>query len=195
MTSNIMRKQFIVDNLQYKMLLIIVIYILLGVLLAGLIMFFPSILALSAEGKEQYAAAKEILALHKRFWPAVFIVTVIIGGHSIFLFHRIFGPLYRFKKTMEDITRGDISYNIKLRKNDFLKDEEVVMNGMITSLRNSLESLKEDNRLLEQSIAELDTVVEAPDTSLETVRDKVNEIQQKRKKIKQGLEFFKTVKE
>lgn len=195
MGLKVMRKQYIVDNLQYKMLLIMVIYVVLGILVAGFIMFLPSFIGLSAEGKEQVEAAKEILTLHKRIWPAVIIVTVIIGGHSIFLFHRIFGPLYRFKETMRDISQGDVSYNIKIRKNDFLKEEENVMNEMIDSLRKKLESLKGNNTQLDKALQDLSSDLEDPNVSVETVSTKVEEIRLKCEKLKQNLEVFKTTAE
>jgi len=192
MASKVLRKQYIVDNMQYKMLLIMFIYILLGILLSGFLVFFPSIMGLADVGKEQYAAAKEVLLLHKRFWPAILVVTVILGGHSIFLFHRIFGPLYRFKCTMKDISQGDLSYNVKIRKNDFLKEEEDIMNNMITSLRKDLVSLKADNALLAESIRELYADLEDTDVPLDTVRDKVKEVRQKGEKLTRGFEIFKT---
>jgi methyl-accepting chemotaxis protein len=192
MSLRVMRKQYIVDNMQYKILLIMVIYVLLGVLLAGIIMFFPSFMSLSADGTEQVEAAKEILTLHKRLWPAIIVVTIIICGHSIFLFHRIFGPLYRFKKTMKDIIQGDVSCNIKLRKNDFLKEEEDVINEMITSLRKRLESLKGDNKQLNKALQDLFSDLEDPNVSTETVRRKMEAIRLLSEKLKKHLEVFKT---
>lgn len=192
MASKIKRKQYIVDNLQYKMLQIVIIYIMLGILLAGFLMFVPSILGLSGASSEKYAAAKEMLLLHKRFWPAMIVVTVVLGGHSIFIFHRIFGPLYRFKCMMRDISQGDLSYNIKLRKNDFLKEEEDIMNDMITSLRTELVSLKADNAHLAESIRELLADLENPDISMDSVRDRVQDVKRKGEKLAMGFELFKT---
>lgn len=192
MASKIKRRQYIVDKLQYKMLQIVIIYIMLGILLAGFLMFIPSILGLSDASSEKYAAAKEMLFLHKRFWPAMIVVTVILGGHSIFIFHRIFGPLYRFKCTMRDISQGDLSYNIKLRKNDFLKEEEGIMNDMITSLRTELVSLKTDNAHLAESISELLADLEDPDISMNSVRDRVQDVKRKGEKLARGFEMFKT---
>ena len=192
MASKIKRKQYIVDNLQYKMLQIVIIYIMLGILVAGFLMFVPSILGLSGTGREKYEAAKEMLLLHQRFWPAMIVVTVILGGHSIFIFHRIFGPLYRFKCTMRDISQGDLSYNIKLRKNDFLKEEENIMNNMITSLRTELVSLKADNAHLAESIRELLADLEHPDISMDSVRDRVQDVKRKGEKLARGFEMFKT---
>lgn len=192
MTSKIKRKQYIVDKLQYKMLQIMIIYIMLGILLAGFLMFIPSILGLSGAGREKYEAAREVLLLHQRFWPAMIAVTVILGGHSIFIFHRIFGPLYRFKCTMRDISKGDLSYNIKLRKNDFLKEEEEIMNDMITSLRTKLVYLKADNAHLSGSIHELLADLENPDTSMDSVRDRVQDVKRKGEKLAGNFEIFKT---
>jgi methyl-accepting chemotaxis protein len=155
-------------------------------------MFLPSFMKLSsADTNVQYAAAKEILALHKRFWPTILIVSAVVGVHSLFLFHRLFGPMYRFKKTLEDVAGGDISYNIKLRKRDFLKKEELVINTMISSLRDVFQSLRENSRNLAGSIDEMQRELEGSNISLEEVREKLNGLKEENAKIDQGLSKFK----
>ena len=186
------RKQYIVDKLQYKLLLIVVGYMFIGILLSAVIMFLPSFIQLSStDSSIQYAAAKEILALHKRFWPTIIIVTAVVGTHSLFLFHRLFGPMYRFKKTLEDVAGGDISYNIKLRKRDFLKKEELVINTLISSLRGVFQELRKKNLNLGDSIDELQQKIEGSTISLDDVQEKLKELKEENRKIDQELRRFK----
>ncbi|MDY6896142.1 MAG: hypothetical protein SVO01_12130, partial [Thermotogota bacterium] len=97
-----------------------------------------------------------------------------------------------FKCTMRDISQGDLSYNIKLRKNDFLKEEEDIMNDMITSLRTELVSLKANNAHLAESIRELLADLKNPDISIDSVRDRVQDVKRKGEKLAIGFEIFKT---
>jgi len=194
MASRVKRKQVIVDRQgQFKVLAVVAIYMLVAILLTGFLMFIPSFLRLSdtADSVQQYNAAREVLVLHKRFWPSVLITVALLGGHSIFMFHRLFGPLYRFKATMQEISRGDLSFRISLRKKDFLKEEEKVVNDMITSLHGKISVIKEENILLSAAINRLASDLEQQELSLDTVRGRVSELQQIEDKVAGGFDTFK----
>jgi methyl-accepting chemotaxis protein len=193
MAEHVKRKQFIVDRQnQFKVLAVVAIYMAIAVLLTGLLMFLPSFLRLSGSaGVDQYNAAREVLVLHKRFWPAVLIAVVVLGGHSIFMFHRLFGPLYRFKETMREITRGDLSFNIRLRKKDFLKEEEQVVNNMIDSLRQKIGTVKEENMLVFEALARLAADLEQEDMNSQQLKERIAEIRRREEKIADGLDSFK----
>jgi methyl-accepting chemotaxis protein len=193
MANKVPRRKYIVDSSrQYKVLAAIVIYIFVAVLLTGILMFLPSILGLSnTVGQEQYAAAKEVLVLHKRFWPSILIVVVLLGGYSVLLFHRLFGPLYRLDLALKQLAEGDLSSNFKLRKKDFLKKEEKTMDEMINSLREKIGTLKKDNALRLESLTQLALELDNQDMSLETVKNRVAAIRQQEEKIVQGFSSFK----
>lgn len=193
MAMNFPRKKYIVDSrVQYKVLAVIVVYIFAAVLLTGFLVFIPSFLGLSGKvGEEQYAAAREVLFLHKRFWPSILIVVVLLGGHSIYLFHRLFGPLYRLKNSLKQIADGNLSLNFTTRKKDFLKEEEAIMNTMINSLREKVGTLKKDNTLLLEAINRLASELEGNEISLETVKNRMSDIRQQEEKIVRGFGFFK----
>lgn len=194
MASQVKRKQFIVDREgQFKVLAVVAIYMMVAVLLTGLLMFVPSFVQLSGSesSAQQYNAAKEVLVLHNRFWPSVLIVVVLLGGHSIFLFHRLFGPLYRFKATMKEISRGNLSFNISLRKKDFLKEEEKIVNEMINSLRGKISAIKEENILLFESINRLASDLDHQEMSMEKVKERISDLRQHEEKVVGGFDSFK----
>lgn len=66
----------------------------------------------------------------------IFIVLITI--FSIFLSHRIAGPIYRFEKTLESIIQGDLSLQVNLRKNDEFKYLAEKINLMTNNLRNKI---------------------------------------------------------
>ena len=187
------RKKYVVNKEQYKVTAVIVLYNVLAIFLAGVLVFLPSFIGLSSSmhSSQQVAAAQEIIVLHKRFWPAIIIVAAILGTHSIFFFHRFFGPLYRFKVTLKEVAKGDLSFNFGLRNKDFLTEEKEIINDMISNLRGNLVDLKQDNEALVSSIQQLESSLEDQETSLDTVRGKVKEIQENADKVSQGFEYFK----
>jgi len=195
MASFVKRKQLIIDKqAQLKVLAVIAIYMMVAVLLTALLIFLPSFIKLSGSEitAEKYNAAKEVLVLHQRFWPAVLIVVVLLGGHSIFMFHRLFGPLYRFKCVMQEITGGDLSCNFRLRDKDSLQEEARIMNEMINSLRGKIGTFKNDSQTLFQAIERAASEVDRQDFSPERVKSALSDVRQMEEKIRQGLDAFRT---
>lgn len=63
---------------------------------------------------------------------AVGLATIII---TLFISHRIAGPLYRFKKVLDSLCEGDFSLSCKIRRKDALQDVAAAFNNMIDSAR------------------------------------------------------------
>jgi nitrogen fixation/metabolism regulation signal transduction histidine kinase len=59
------------------------------------------------------------------------VITFII---SIFLSHRIAGPLYRLRKSMEEVAKGNFDQRINFRKADHFMELQDVFNEMIQYL-------------------------------------------------------------
>jgi nitrogen fixation/metabolism regulation signal transduction histidine kinase len=76
------------------------------------------------------------------------IATIIIGAATIwvtlFVSHKISGPLYHFKKAMKTLEDGDFSSSFNLRQLDQLQDLSDTFNNMINKLRKQLNIIKND---------------------------------------------------
>jgi hypothetical protein len=65
---------------------------------------------------------------------------VAIGLALLFIFdavhetHRVVGPLYRFRKTIQAVTNGEEIALIKLREGDYLQDLKDDLNAMLRAL-------------------------------------------------------------
>jgi methyl-accepting chemotaxis protein len=70
------------------------------------------------------------------------VVMVLVGVAAIavtlFVSHQIAGPLYRFKKAMEQLSGGDFKAEVKLRSTDQLKDLADTFNTMARKLKAKL---------------------------------------------------------
>lgn len=86
----------------------------------------------------------------------VVIVMVIVSIASVFvtLFvsHKIAGPLYRFKKVMKEIEEGDISKDFQLRRLDQLQDLAGAFNNMVAKIRVELKELKHNSAFLKERL-------------------------------------------
>lgn len=107
-------------------------------------------------GKTPLILFKEILSAH---W--IFLVTggVLVVLASMFLTHRVAGPLYRFERSLEEMNKRNFDFEIRLRK----KDEGKELARMLNELNIMLSSrLKEISDLAEEVNSHLARVSSAP---------------------------------
>ena len=130
------RRRILIDRFQYRLLVINLLYFCTILLIFATALFLPLILELHSDSILQQAeAASQFLSLHARVWPALFLVFVLLAFHSLFVSHRIVGPLYRFRTTFQAVAAGDLSVRAILRKHDYLGSELESVNQMIASLQ------------------------------------------------------------
>jgi len=80
-------------------------------------------------------------------WIVVFVFVIAIL--SIFVSHKIAGPVYRLEETTRIISSGDLTYQIHLRQGDELGDLQEAFNKMSDSLRNMV---AKDREIIEKLI-------------------------------------------
>ena len=148
MRARTRRQQYsIVDrSLQYRVLAIIVTYSLVIVLFLIVCLFVPDIMAMSNEELSweiRAAAAEKLLTLHSRVWPAIIAMVCVLGIHSVRIFHRLIGPLYRFRWAFAEIAKGALNFRVQIRKNDYLHRENDSLNEMIDALAGQCEFMQQ----------------------------------------------------
>jgi nitrate/nitrite-specific signal transduction histidine kinase len=138
-------------------------YGMITVILVAAFLFIPDVLIMNnveASFELRQAASQRILLLYSRFWITILGLIFVTGLHSWRAFHRVVGPLFRFKWAFEKISEGKLNFLVRLRKKDYLDPEAQKLNKMIdvlaekwekvqTTCTDSIKSLEE----LEQSIA------------------------------------------
>ena len=161
------RRQYpIIDrSLQYRFLALILIYGAAIVLFLGISLFLPDVLDIMNEDlalETRAMAAERMLSLHSRAWPAILALLCLLGLHSFRIFHRLIGPLYRFRTAFGEVMKGSLDVRIKLRKKDYLHSEEEAFNDMMDIIQRKWEdfeyALKQGQATLgelEQSIPEV----------------------------------------
>ena len=161
MAAKTRRKQYsIVDrSLQYRVLAIILVYSLIIVLFLAVCLFIPDILTMDNQDLSleiRAAAADRLLTLHSRVWPAIVAMVCVLGIHSVRIFHRLIGPLYRFRWAFSKIGNGDLSFRVQIRKSDYLHREEEALNQMIDGLAERCESLQLAGLKAEESLSAIE---------------------------------------
>jgi methyl-accepting chemotaxis protein len=146
----------------------------------------------SAIGSDQaLATANQILYLHGKFWPALLLSFFAIGFHSIFISHKIAGPLYRFNLIFKAIKEGIVPTPIQLRKGDYLYSEMENINQMLERLRDKLTELQESQAHLNTSIKKCkDTVSHS---SMNELIKEMEDLAEQGKKLEEKLRYFKVI--
>jgi hypothetical protein len=116
------------------MLLFVMSYMLIVVIFMAVFIFLPDFIQINdpdipADVRE--AVADRILYGHAVMWPLLAILITLVGIHFFKVFHRFIGPMYRFSRTFKDITAGDVSFQIQLRRKDYLNKERDEINDML----------------------------------------------------------------
>ena len=155
------RQRILIDRFQYRLLVINLLYFCTILLIFATALFLPLILELHSDSiLKQAEAASQFLSLHARVWPALFLVFVLLAFHSIFVSHRIVGPLYRFRTTFQAVAAGDLSVRATLRKHDYLEKESESVNQMIASLQAKVQDIEAPSQDVQALVGVLERAIE-----------------------------------
>lgn len=76
-------------------------------------------------------------------WPALVALVIAAGIFSIYLTHRVAGPLYRFQKSTAELVEGNLALRIKLRKGDELHDLADLANQAVANLDQAMTEIRD----------------------------------------------------
>ncbi len=122
------RKSVLVESkIQFKYMLLVFLAIVLTALTVGISNFYiiKSVNQLFPWSLELQTI---ISKLNQMMIGQVLVLIVIGVGISMILSHKIAGPIYRFRKSMEIISQGNFSHRISLRKHDEMQDLAQLLN-------------------------------------------------------------------
>lgn len=186
------KNYFLDKRFQTKYLLLTILLLATYTFIFTIILFLPSILTLFLDFplKEKAEAARTFLILHGTVWPATGAVILIFSILSIFLTHKIAGPVYRLKHALGELTAGNLDTKIHLRKWDDLQELAGQVNRLSDDLRNYVLTLKKDHEQLSSYIERLEQELGAENLNSEAGRKIIEQVQEKNKAIAVTLERF-----
>ena len=150
------RHYFIKKEFQFKFILKFCLIILVGVIFSTGLLFLFSQGTLTSSFQQSRLVIKNTASA---ILPAVIYTNLITLGLitlatiivTIFISHKIAGPLFRFEKDLKEIGEGDLTKNIGLRKKDQITDMAVSLNKMIASLHDKVLDIQSDVKHLLES--------------------------------------------
>lgn len=127
------RRRYYIHKVQKKYALMI--FGILGAytFILTLALFVPPSLQLGTETslENQIEAASQYIALSDRLWPAILISIPAFMILSIFITHKLAGPIYRIEKTLKKMAEGDFKEKINFRAGDELQELGVYFNQIM----------------------------------------------------------------
>jgi methyl-accepting chemotaxis protein len=126
-------------------------------LLLGVLIFYPiqREFAAARTQEQQFLTAYQILDLHKRFWPAVLGVGILVAIQSIFVIYRVVGPAYHIQRVIEGFTAGQYGMRVRLRRGDSLREFATAVNSLGESLLRREQASIESAAQLRVAVREL----------------------------------------
>jgi methyl-accepting chemotaxis protein len=156
------RRYFIKKEFQFRFIVRFCLLVLFGGMLStGLILYF-------SKGNLTSFFSNSCLVVSDTasfILPAVLytnLVTMVIISLSLiavtlFVSHKIAGPLFRLEKDINVIAEGDLTYTVKLRKGDQLRELSADMNHMTTHLNKKVRKIQIEVERIMKSASDRDT--------------------------------------
>ena len=173
------RRRFLIDELQYRLLAINLLYVCVFLLLFIGLLFGPPTSALlggTVSPDRQEDAARLFLALDERVWVPLLLLLGGLTAHSVLVSHRIAGPLYQFRRLFGELRDGHVRVRATLRKRDYLRKEATAFNEMVASIEARTAALHTQAAGLETGVRALRLAIdEGADEQIRRCCDRLGE--------------------
>lgn len=171
------RRRFYVHKIQKTYAIKLGVFLLVySLLVFGLAFLVPHLipavkLGLPIPLEEQALPAAQLLILGETIWPGIIALIVASSIFSIYLTHRLAGPLYRFEESVKELIQGNLSLRIRLRKRDELYELAGMINQALTNLEQALvEITQQEARRREAGRQILDEMRSQPSVNREILQ-------------------------
>ena len=141
------RRKFYVHPIQRKYIFLSLVPLIVCSILMVLLLFLPIRLAVRGLVFPPADAANlaELYPLAVRIWPAVFLSILASGLLSVFVTHKLAGPLFRIEQVLRGVAEGNLPLAVRIRSDDDLQEFARLLSGafgMITAALTEIQKLQ-----------------------------------------------------
>lgn len=104
---------------------------------------------------EQESLVHMIRETNRRLIPQLLILLGLIGVLSIFISHKVAGPVFRLERSIREMAAGNFALNFTLRKGDELAEMAHELDELVRSMRGRIERLQGEVAQLAATTQEL----------------------------------------
>jgi methyl-accepting chemotaxis protein len=121
--------------------------------------------------EERARAAQQFLVLTRSIGPALVVLIPAAAVFSIYLTHRLAGPLFRIEQTARELIRGNLALRIRLRKGDELHELAGLLNEALDTLEQAFRGIRESEAHARQVLSWLmDEMRKQPSVNREALK-------------------------
>ncbi len=186
------RRRLLIDKTQYKLLGVYLVHfvaVLVIVFSALVIVFTRQLEHSSLTAFQRQEVAAKIMWFYGQMWPFMWGIFMLLFIHSIYVTHKIAGPLYRIREVLKMVKRGNLTAKVKLRSGDYLRAEEQAVNEAIQSIHDKIEGLRENTSTCTSTLVELGRALEHG--SSEQTEQRFNDLSSQIDGLRNSLGYFK----
>ena len=179
MKTSTRKHYFINKKLQLKYIILTMSLLVLFTIILLSVIIAPYVIALFSDIplSRQNEAAAFLLTLHNNsIWVGTSLTILLFGILSIFITHKIAGPLVRFERLAESISDGNMTIRVKLRKGDDLHELAEDFNQMADKLESLLVNIDTEHKKLSSHITDLRRELTARNISEQTMQELATKI-------------------
>ena len=149
------RKIVLQPAYQIRLAVTILMFVVAYSLLLGFLIFYPLFEQFNAMAspEEQIWIAREVIDLHKRFWPSMAAVGILVALQSFFVTHRLVGPAFHIQRILGEFAAGRYATRVVLRRRDRLKELEAAVNALGEALLQREEAQRDREAHLQATVA------------------------------------------
>ncbi len=188
------RKRILIGDLQYRLLAVNLLYFAVIVVLFAAILFGPLVWQLGSSGlspAERGQAATQLLSLHARVWPPLLALLVFLAVHSVYVSHRIAGPLFQFRRLLHAVKDGNLTVRASIRDKDYLESEAAVINELIEALSTRIKGIEEHSVEILEGVDKLRRAADRG--SRDELGQNIRSLRKQVHQLQLSLSQFKTV--
>ena len=189
---------FVAKYYQTRMLLFVMSYMMIVILFMAVFIFAPDFLQMTdpdVPPDVRAAVADRILYGHAVMWPLLAILVIWIGIHFFRVFHRFIGPMYRFSHAINDIAAGDVSFQIQLRRRDFLNKEREEINHVLSVLSKQIGGAQKEAAKAMALVGQMGQPEDAESGSPPLSGAQLIQLRERIARVSETLGYFKTEEE
>jgi len=105
--------------------------------------------------EERARAANQLLVLAQTIWLALAVLIPTAAVFSIYLTHRLAGPLFRIEQTARELIRGNLALRIRLRKGDELHELAGLLNEVFDMLEQAFRDIRDSEAHVRQVLSSI----------------------------------------
>lgn len=186
--SKFKRKQYIIARgFQFRYAGVILALMMVISIVAAYTTYYTSLTLLGEKLANVYPQGRLVYLLkqvHFTLLVRLFMIMPVIFLFSIWLSHRIAGPIYRMKQFLSNVASGDLKSRLMLRKNDELKDMADAINKMVFKLDKTVTRIQDAVTTVDKDIEELQKTCGTDNPECKRAQELFGQVREKMNKIK-----------